>query len=115
MSQGHIKTGEVINLETLRDGMPGNSTFALIKTDDMEVIRMVMPRGRDIMEHSVKGEMSVQCLKGGVIFQVEDKAHELTEGDWLHLSHNQPHAVHAKVDSVLLLTILFSENTQEVE
>jgi len=115
MSHGHIKTGEVINLETLRDGMPGNSTFALIKTDDMEVIRMVMPRGRDIMEHSVKGEMSVQCLKGQVIFQVEDEAKELTAGDWLHLSHNQPHALHARADSVLLLTILFSEDNSEVQ
>ena len=107
MNQGHIQSGETINLDTLRDGMPQDSTFALIKTDDMEVIRMVLPRGRDIMEHSVEGEVSVQCLKGHVILHVGDEAKELTENDWLYLNHNQPHALHAKEDSILLVTILF--------
>lgn len=108
MNQGHVQSSEVINLDTLRDGMPGDSTFALVKTDDMEVIRMVLPRGKDIMEHSVEGEISVQCLKGHVIFQVEGEAKNLTENDWLYLTHNQPHALHAKTDSVLLVTILFT-------
>lgn len=107
MNQGHVQSGEVINLDTLRDGMPEDSTFALVKTDDMEVIRMVLPRGKDIMEHSVEGEVSVQCLKGHVIFQVGEEAKEITENDWLYLTHNKPHALHAKTDSILLVTILF--------
>lgn len=111
MNQGHVEAGEVINLNMLKDGMPGDSTFALIKTDDMEVIRMVLPRGKDIMEHSVEGEMSVLCLKGHVIFHVENEAKKLTEGDWLYLSHNQPHALHAQEDSVILVTILFMKNS----
>lgn len=111
MNQGHVEAGEVINLDKLKDGMPAESTFALIKTDDMEVIRMVLPRGKDIMEHSVEGEISVQCLKGHVIFQVGNEAKELTGGDWLYLTHNQPHAIHAKENSILLVTILFIDNS----
>ncbi|SMO90526.1 cupin domain-containing protein [Fodinibius sediminis] len=112
MSSGHVEAGEVINLNTLKDGMPGKTTFALVKTDDMEVIRMVLPRGRDIMEHSVEGELSVQCLKGHVIFQVEDEARTLAENDWLYLDHNQPHSIHAREDSILLVTILFKDNSR---
>lgn len=108
MNKGHVKSGEVINLDTLKEGMSERSTFALIKTKDMEVIRMVLPRGKDIMEHSVEGEISVQCLQGNVIFQVADSAIELSENDWLYLERNQPHALHAKEDTILLVTILFN-------
>ena len=74
MTKGHVESGEVINLNTLKDGMSKKSTFALAKTKDMEVIRMVIPRGKSITEHSVEGEISVQCLKGEVIFQSGEEA-----------------------------------------
>lgn len=107
MNEGHVKSGEIINLNTLKDGMSEHSTFALVKTEDMEVIRMVLPRGKDVMEHSVEGEISVQCLRGNVIFQVGDDAIELSENDWFYLEGGEPYAFHAKEETVLLVTILF--------
>ncbi len=107
MNKGHVKSAEVINLNTLKDGMSEHSTFALIKTENMEVIRMVLPRGRDVMEHSVEGEISVQCLKGNVIFHVGDEAIELSENEWFYLKSGEPYAFHAKEETVLLVTILF--------
>ena len=112
MNEGHIRSGEVINLKTLKDGMSKQATFALTKTDDMEVIRMVLPRGKSIREHSVEGEMSVLCLKGEVLFRIGEEAHTLTEDDWLFLHRNAPHSLHAKEDTVLLLTILFISDNQ---
>ena len=109
MSTGHVGAGEVINLQSL-DGRPEDTTLALVKTNDMEVIRMVLPRGKDIMEHSVDGEISVQCIKGKVLFQLDNNAHELTEGDWLYLEGNQKHALYAKSDAVLLITIIFTND-----
>jgi quercetin dioxygenase-like cupin family protein len=109
MSAGHVGAGEVINLEKL-DGRPEDATLALVKTEHMEVIRMVLPRGKDIMEHSVDGEISVQCIKGTVLFQMENNASELTEGDWLYLEGKQKHALYAKSDAVLLITILFTKD-----
>lgn len=108
MNKGHVKAGEVINLQTLNDEMPPESTFALIKTSDMEVIRMVLPKGKKVDEHSVKGEISVQCLKGKTAFAVEGRELELNEGDWLYLNGDQPYSINALHDSVLLITILFT-------
>ena len=110
MTKGHVKSGEVINLNSLREGMSEEATFALAKTEDMEIIRMVIPRGKSIDEHSVEGEISVQCLKGEVIFQMGGEARTLAENDWLFLDRNEPHALHAKQDTVLLVTILFINN-----
>lgn len=108
MNQGHIEAGEVINLHTLNEDMPPKTTFALIKTEHMEVIRMVLPQGKVVAEHSVKGEISVQCLKGTTLFTVENEQLELNESDWLYLNGNQPHSLKAVTDTVLLLTILFT-------
>ncbi|HEX6983494.1 MAG TPA: cupin domain-containing protein [Balneolaceae bacterium] len=109
MNQGHVNPGEVVNLRTLTNEMPPESTFALVKTPDMEVIRMVLPGGKKVDEHSVKGEISVQCLEGKTLFTVEDKELELNEGDWLYLNRNQSHSLKALTDSVLLVTILFTD------
>jgi quercetin dioxygenase-like cupin family protein len=107
MAQKRIEPGEVVNLYNLKDDMPEDATLALMKTEYMEAIRMVLPKGKEITEHSVEGEMSVQCLEGKTEFDIENKTHILTEGDWLYLSRNQPHSLRVVEDSVLLVTILF--------
>ncbi|HKK47242.1 MAG TPA: cupin domain-containing protein [Balneolaceae bacterium] len=110
MAQEKINSGEVLNLYDLRDEMPKDATLALMKTDDMEVIRMVLPKGKEVTEHSVNGQISVQCLKGKVTFAVDNQASELSQGDWLYLKRNQPHSLQALTNSVLLVTILFTHN-----
>lgn len=115
MAQPKLTPGEVVNLYTLKEDMPKDSTLALMKTSDMEAIRMVLPKGKKITEHSVDGEVSVQCLKGKTDFKVEDQNHRLTEGDWLYLSRNQVHSLNVLEDTVLLVTILFVGNSLEEE
>ncbi len=110
MNQGHIEAGEVVSLETLKEDMSPDASYALIKTPDMEVIRMVVPKGREIDEHSVKGEMSIQCLEGRVQVNLEDGSKELTKGAWLYLNRKQPHSISAVTDAVLLVTILFTDS-----
>lgn len=109
MAQRKIKPAEVINLYSPPSDLPEDATLALMKTQDMEVIRMVLPKEKDITEHSVDGQISVQCLEGKTEFGIEGETHVLTSGDWLYLDRNQPHSLLAIRDSILLLTILFVE------
>ena len=108
MNQGHVGPGEVINLETLKGDMEVDSSYALIKTEDMEVIRMALPKGKTINEHSVEGEVSVQCLKGHILFMVNGKAVDLSDDDWLYLQKKQTYSYSVKADTILLVTILFT-------
>ena len=108
MALPHLVSGEVINLHTLKMNMPQDSTCALVKTNDMEVIRMVLPEGKKIPEHSVSGKIAVQCLSGHTLFGLGSEDRELKEGDWLYLDGNQTHSLKAVADSVLLVTILFT-------
>lgn len=107
MNQGHVQSGEVINLTTLKKDMDVDASYALVKTEDMEVIRMALPKGKTINEHNVEGEMSVQCLRGHILFTVAGKTVDLNENEWLYLEKKQPFSYSVKKNTVLLVTILF--------
>jgi len=107
MSLPHVKSGQVIDLMNLPGEMPSDTTFALVKTSQMEIIRMVLTEGKKIPQHKVLGEISVQCLQGKVIFKAEELEQTLEAGCWLYLDGSIPHSLEALVSSVLLVTVLF--------
>jgi quercetin dioxygenase-like cupin family protein len=109
MNQGHVQSGEVINLELLKGDMDVDASYALIKTEDMEVIRMALPEGKEINQHSVEGEMSVQCLTGHIQFKVEDTLQNLTPDDWMFIERNKLFSYTVKEDTIVLATILFND------
>lgn len=109
MNKGHIKFGEVVNLEKLRSDLDSKATHALVRSGDMEVIRMVLAKGKQIAEHEVKGELTIQCMKGEVEFEVGGETQILRENDWLALEKEVTHALRVEEDAVLLLTILFND------
>ena len=113
MNKGHLNSGEVINLEKLGKDMRAQASYALIRTEDMEVIRMVIPEGKTVAEHSVEGEITVQCLKGSVDFTHENETQTLTNGDWIYLNKKVSHALTANEETVLLLTILFTSQGEK--
>lgn len=110
MNQGHVESGEVINLETLKGDMNVDASYALVKTEDMEVIRMALPEGKEITEHSVKGEMSIQCLRGNIRFRVGNVVRNLSADDWMFLEREQVFSYTVTSNTILLVTILFATN-----
>lgn len=106
MGLPHCVAGEVMNLVQPKEEFPADKSIALVKTEAIEVIRMVLPKGKEIPTHSVPGEITVQCISGLLSFFVEGEAREMQRADWLYLSANQEHALAAKEDSVLLVTII---------
>ena len=106
MSIQHAKPGEVIQL-SLGAALGSSKTTTLAKTADLELIRLVLPAGKEIPTHKTPGEITVQCLEGRVAFTAGGKIYELTAGQLLFLAAGEPHAVKGVEDSSLLVTILF--------
>jgi quercetin dioxygenase-like cupin family protein len=52
----------------------------LVRAEQVEVIRLVVPAGKEIEEHKAKGEIVVQCLEGRVAFTVFGKSQALEAG-----------------------------------
>jgi quercetin dioxygenase-like cupin family protein len=110
INQGHVQSGEIINLEMLKGDMHVDASYALVKTDDMEVIRMALSANKKISEHHLDGEISVQCLKGHIQFYLEDSVRDLKPEDWMFLEKKQPFSYRVKEDAILLVTILFVDH-----
>jgi quercetin dioxygenase-like cupin family protein len=106
MAIPHAKPGELIDVRPLGALLKEHVTTTLIKTDALEVLRLVIPAGDEIARHQVPGEITVQCLEGQVVFDVDGTDRELAAGDLLYLVGETPHALHAVKDSSVLVTIL---------
>jgi quercetin dioxygenase-like cupin family protein len=110
MSIPHAESGEVVDVRPLGAALTTTKTATLVKTGDMELIRLVVPAGKEIRTHHAPGEIIVQCLEGRVTFIAGGKAQELAAGQLLYLAAAEPHALKGIEDSSLLVTILLPKN-----
>lgn len=111
MAIPHALPGEVIDIRPLGPALSGATTTALIKTDRIEVIRLIVPRGKEIHTHKTRGEVIVQCLEGRISFTTLGVTHELEGGRLLYLEREQDHSLRGIDDSSLLVTIVFPRDS----
>ena len=78
----------------------------LLKSDGLELIRLVIPAGKEIPPHRAPGEITVQCIQGLVSFEHDGHALKLRPGDLLHLCPQETHALKGIEDSSVLVTRL---------
>jgi quercetin dioxygenase-like cupin family protein len=109
MSLHHAVSGEVIDIRPLGDTLVDTASIALVRTDDFEVMRLVLPKGKSIPEHHVPGEITLQCIEGTVEVQAHDKTQQLQAGDLFYLQGNTSYAVFALENSSILMSMVRKE------
>lgn len=109
MAIPHAASGQVIDIRPLGAGLKDAITTTLARTDQLEVIRLVLPAGKTIEEHRAPGEITVQCLEGTVEFQAHGQWRTLQAAQMLRLDSREPHALKAVEDSTVLVTILLRD------
>jgi quercetin dioxygenase-like cupin family protein len=112
MAIPHAKSGEVIDLRPFGAALAHAVTNTLVKTDGLEVIRLVVPAGKELPRHQVAGEITVQCLEGWVAVATGETARELRAGQMLYLAGNEPHSLRGIEDASVLLTILLHQQSK---
>jgi quercetin dioxygenase-like cupin family protein len=106
MAIPHAQPGEVVDVRPLGAALASTHTHTLVRAEQVEVIRLVVPAGKEIEEHKAKGEIVVQCLEGRVAFTAFSRAQTLEAGKLLYLPTGEPHSVRGIENASLLLTIL---------
>jgi quercetin dioxygenase-like cupin family protein len=106
MALQHAVSGERIKLERDEDDIANFTSVALIKTDHMELIRLVLPKDKPLPEHRVEGEMTLLCLAGEIAFDAHGRTTILHPNEMVYLAGGEPHSVRANKDAVGLLSIL---------
>lgn len=106
MALHHASSGELIDIRPLGSGLPRAVTKTLYKSDHMQVFRLVLLAGKTAPEHSVDGEITIQCLEGEVELSVGDATQTMRHGDLVCLAGGVVHALKALEDTSVLVTIL---------
>lgn len=106
MAIPHANPGDVIDVRPLGPALATAKTSTLLKTPNIEVVRLVMAAGKEIAEHKARGEITVQCLEGRIAFTALGTTRELAAGQLVYLAPGEPHSVRCVEDASFLLTIL---------
>jgi quercetin dioxygenase-like cupin family protein len=109
MALQHAASGELIRLARGEDDIANFTSVALAKTDHMELIRLVLPKEREMPVHKVDGEMTLLCLAGEIVCDAHGTSTILRPGEMLYLLGGVPHGVRANEDAVALMTILLNQ------
>lgn len=98
--------GQTFDIPRLGLGPDEALTQALFRTPALEVMRLVLRKGREMPAHSVAKTITLQCLEGCVAITAMGQTQDLHAGQILYLEGGQVHALKGLEDAALLLTIL---------
>lgn len=102
----HAHSGQPIDLHPLKDDLQSARSVALFKTDELEVIRLVLAAGKIFPPHRVAGEITIQCIEGIIEVTCEGGSQVLRSGQLLYLSGGVQHGVVGLEDACALLTVV---------
>jgi quercetin dioxygenase-like cupin family protein len=83
-----------------------SKSTTLLKSAGLDLIRLVIPAGKEVPPHKAPGEITVQCIEGRVLFEHDGGAVEMQPGDLLYLCPQEIHSLKGIVDSAVLVTRL---------
>lgn len=105
MAIPHARSGQVIDVRPLGSSFTDERTTALFKTEDLEVMRLVLPAGKSLPPHKVAGEITIQCIEGRIDVTLDGESNHLETGQLIYLARNVVHGVVAIEDASVLVTI----------
>src|SRR5262249_44691296 len=110
MAIPHAKPGEVVDVRPLGSALASAQTHTLVRAEQVEGIRLLVPAGKEIQEQKAKGGVTLAGPEGLVAFAAFGKAENLEAGGLLYLPTGEPHSVKGVEDASLLLTILLPKH-----
>lgn len=106
MALPHAKHLDVINVAPLGDQLHGTVSTSLIKTDRIQLMHIVLAAHQEQPMHHVDDECTIHCLEGAVDIVMGAGVRQLRPGNVIVLPPKQPHALKARAESAVLVTLL---------
>ena len=77
----------------------------VVRTANGRVVLFGFSEGQELTEHTSTQHATVQILSGECEFDLPKQTHHLKAGDYIHMPPGLPHAVRAKNQFSMLLTL----------
>lgn len=105
MAIAHAVSGRPVSVLPYGAALAGQQSTAVFKTERLEVMRLVLPKGKSLPPHKLAGAITVQCLEGIIEFASEDSTQTLRPGDLVYLEGGVTHSITGVEDASALVTI----------
>lgn len=106
MAIPHAQPLDVISVRPLGEALDQAVSTSLLKTDRLQLLHLVLRAHQDQPQHHVALECSIHCLEGDVEVVMPGGTRRLGPGQLVVLPGGQPHALRARSDSAVLVTLL---------
>ena len=105
MAIQHANSGDALDIRPLGPKLLASQTIALFKSENLEVMRLVLPKDKVMPMHSVRGDITLQCIEGSILVVVDGQTKLLAAGHMMYLSGSVEHSLKAVADASVLVTI----------
>jgi quercetin dioxygenase-like cupin family protein len=106
MALPHAEPMDVINVAPLGENLHGTVSTSLIKTGRIQLLHLVLAPHQDQPQHHVEDECTIHCLEGLVEVVTGNGVRQLRPGNIVVLPAGQQHALRARAESAVLVTLL---------
>jgi quercetin dioxygenase-like cupin family protein len=106
MALPHAQPLDIIDVAPLGDQLRDTVSTSLIKTDRIQLLHMVLAAHQDQPQHHVDDECTIHCLEGDVEVVMGSGVRRLGPGQLVVLPAKQQHALRARAQSAVLVTLL---------
>jgi quercetin dioxygenase-like cupin family protein len=115
MTKPLAKPGDIVDLHPSTMSLDTQQITVLAKTQDVEIIQLLIPKGSSIPTYQAEGEIILHCVEGRVSLAVLDELHELRAGQLLYLALNEPFSIKGLEHASVLATIIAPKKGPNVE
>lgn len=113
MSLHHARPGELIDIRPLGAALRDTSSQALIRSDQIEVLRLILKAGEARPSHEIAASaITLQCLEGEAMLDAYGVSQTLSAGELVFLAAGVPHRLNAITDCAILLTLCLDRKAQ---
>jgi quercetin dioxygenase-like cupin family protein len=109
MALPHAQALDVVSVRPLGWALKNSSSTSLIKTARMQLLHLVLPAHHDQPPHHVDDECTLHCLEGVVEVVMPGGTRRLGPGELVLLPGGQEHALRARTDAAVLMTLLLRD------
>lgn len=106
MALPHAQHMDIINVAPLGEQLHGTVSTSLIKTNRIQLLHLVLGPHQDLPMHHVDDECTIHCLEGDVEVVTGSGVRRLKGGNVVVLEARQQHALRARAESAVLVTLL---------
>jgi quercetin dioxygenase-like cupin family protein len=109
MALEHASPLDIISVFPLGNELRQAKSHSLLKTNKLQLMRVVLAAGESMPEHHVDGEISIHCIEGRATVTTPSRSCTLEPGQLVVLPGGEPHSVKGEQDCSVLVTLLLHQ------